>query len=412
MRDDRSFAGIEPVGQESRGRTLWVHRNWFELRTRRLLDARRMGPTTIHASVRWIWKPFEGPPRAWTYAESARLVEALAAGLLQRGIRPGKRVMLHMDNCPEFVFVWLACAYIGARIRRLHQYSFLGRGHPLLRRARRDRGRHHATGLRPNAGGQPAQCQVAGDSESPKPTIRRCVNSSPSRQLSAARSTSAPSLIEYTSGTTARPKAVVWTHDARALRREGQGAARRTVDARRRAPGPPSAFPHQRPDVLIDGNPVGWRTAAPQPRFSASRFWDVAMRHRCTWSGMVPFCVKALVSQGPAPDHCFRLWGNGVSAVRAEDELLGVRTIGWYGMTETVTHCAVDDAALTPVTEAAWEELRPSTGFVSWMRRDVPLTRERRKCGGSGNAWSVAVRRLSPRRRGDRSVVSRPTVGS
>ena len=45
-----------------------------------------------------------------------------------------------------------------------------------------------------------------------------------------------------------------------------------------------------------------------QPRFSASRFWDVALRHGCTWSSVVPFCVNAIKGQ-EVPDHQFRTWG-------------------------------------------------------------------------------------------------------
>ncbi len=37
-----------------------------------------------------------------------------AAGLAQRGVQPGDRVALHLGNTPEFVFVALACAWMGA----------------------------------------------------------------------------------------------------------------------------------------------------------------------------------------------------------------------------------------------------------------------------------------------------------
>ena len=32
-----------------------------------------------------------------------------------------------------------------------------------------------------------------------------------------------------------------------------------------------------------------------QPRFSASRFWGVALEHNCTWTSTIPFCMKALL---------------------------------------------------------------------------------------------------------------------
>jgi crotonobetaine/carnitine-CoA ligase len=74
-----------------------------------------------------------------------------------------------------------------------------------------------------------------------------------------------------------------------------------------------------------------------QPRFSASRFWPTALKHRCTWTSMVPFCLKALES-APIPElHNFRLWGNAYCSP-PQDAAFGVKTIGWWGMTETISH--------------------------------------------------------------------------
>ena len=51
-------------------------------------------------------------------------------------------------------------------------------------------------------------------------------------------------------------------------------------------------------------------TCVIQPRFSASRFWSVALEHGCTWTSTIPFCMKALLeheipkqSQIPALGH-------------------------------------------------------------------------------------------------------------
>jgi len=79
------------------------------------------------------------------------------------------------------------------------------------------------------------------------------------------------------------------------------------------------------------------------PRFSASRFWPVSLKHGATWSSMVPFCAKALAAQ-PVPErHSYRFWGNGVCEP-GWDRMFGVKTIGWWGMTETITHGTVGSA--------------------------------------------------------------------
>ena len=51
----------------------------------------------------------------------------------------------------------------------------------------------------------------------------------------------------------------------------------------------------------------------------------------------MPFCAKALLAHEVPPAHSFRHWGNAYCAP-PEDQHFRVRTIGWWGMTETVTH--------------------------------------------------------------------------
>ena len=74
-----------------------------------------------------------------------------------------------------------------------------------------------------------------------------------------------------------------------------------------------------------------------QPRFSASRFWRVAREHGSTWTSTIPFCMKALLEQEIPRDHKFRLWGTAINEPPAF-AAFGVKIIGWWGMTETITH--------------------------------------------------------------------------
>jgi len=64
--------------------------------------------------IAFVWHPYDGSPREWTYRELARDAAGLAAGLQRRGIGAGDRVLIHLENCPEFVIAWYACAAIGA----------------------------------------------------------------------------------------------------------------------------------------------------------------------------------------------------------------------------------------------------------------------------------------------------------
>jgi acyl-coenzyme A synthetase/AMP-(fatty) acid ligase len=50
----------------------------------------------------------------WTYERLATEVERLARGLVERGLRKGDCVALHMANLPEFIIAYHACFRIGA----------------------------------------------------------------------------------------------------------------------------------------------------------------------------------------------------------------------------------------------------------------------------------------------------------
>jgi carnitine-CoA ligase len=298
-----------------------------------------------------IWEPTTGSRRTWTYAEFASDVGRAAAGLHRRGIRSGDRLVIHMDNCPEFLIAWFACVSLGAvavctnarssrdelRYFAEHSEAIAAITQPshvsLVDSAMGDRGWIVSTTPAPDAEGDPPGQADAFDSlladEAPPTIAIDCYQ---------------PAWIQYTSGTTSRPKAVVLTH-ANALWGAKVSAAHESLT---------------RDDIhliqlpLFHINALCYSTLASlfvggtvvlQPGFSASRFWDVAVRNRCTWTSVAPFCVRALTKHDVPGEHWFRLWGNGFSSP-PEDEIFRVRTLAWYGMTETVSHPVMDEADL------------------------------------------------------------------
>jgi crotonobetaine/carnitine-CoA ligase len=290
-----------------------------------------------------VWEPFEDTGRSWTYSEFARDTASLAAGLRAGGVRPGDRVMVHMENCPEFVLTWFACASIGATAVCTNtksspvELAYFGEHAGVVAAVTEPRFAADVEAVVRGA----QWVAVTGEAASGSLPFAGLFADPDSADGSAPPDATTAVSIQYTSGTTARPKAVVWTH-ANALFGAKMSAAHEALGGS---------------DVQLVHLPLfhtnaqmysmlatlwAGATAVLQPRFSASRFWDVALRHRCTFSSVVPFCVKALAAQGDAPKHHFRLWGSGVSRP-PEDDLFGVTTIGWFGMTETVTHCTVDD---------------------------------------------------------------------
>jgi crotonobetaine/carnitine-CoA ligase len=97
-----------------------------------------------------------------------------------------------------------------------------------------------------------------------------------------------------------------------------------------------------------------------QPRFTARRFWDVALRNRCTWSSIVAFCYNAL-AKAEIPEHHFRHWGIAFSNAVVERQF-SITPVSWYGMTETLTHAIVSTPHL-PTPYGAIGRAAPEYGI-------------------------------------------------
>ncbi len=328
-----------------------------------------------------IWEPFEGESTQWTYAAFAAAVRRLAAGLQGRGVHPGERVLIHCDNRPEFLLAWLGCAYAGAVAVTTNTKSAVDEiayyaSHSAVVGAVTEE--QYAAAVRSAL--PPGAWMVAAGAAGPE-TAFETLDGEPEALLARPHDPSAPFSIQYTSGTTARPKAVLWSH-ANAL----WGAQ---MSAMHEALGPADVHLVHLPLFHTNAQAYSvlstlWAggTVVLQPRFSASRFWAVSQRHGCTWTSMVPFCVRALLAQPVPVRHGYRLFGNAVCEHPA-DAALGVRTLGWWGMTETVTHGIVGSAfgADAPLSMG-----RPSPGY------EILILDERRQPVAPGEVGDLHVR--------------------
>lgn len=312
-----------------------------------------------------IWAPFEGPAEHWSYARFRQVIRRFAAGLSARGVSPGDRIIVHMHNCPEMVIAWLGAAYAGAVPVTTNPaaspdeiaYFTLHSG---------------AVGVVSDLdhailfAGLPVKWIVStGDPHiliggiKPFAWLEADPSSLPDRPYLAM----APFGIQYTSGTTARPKAVLWTH-ANAL----WGAR---VSAAHEGLVPTDVHLVHMP--LFHTNAQAYSVLATlwagasfvlQPRFSASRFWPVSLAHNCTWTSVIPFCVKALMAH-PVPDkHAYRNWGNAICDPPT-DAHFRVKTVGWWGMTETITQGTIGSASLP---DAPMSCGRPSPAYRLHLR--------------------------------------------
>jgi crotonobetaine/carnitine-CoA ligase len=168
-----------------------------------------------------IWSPFDAPARIWSYGEFHERVGALAAGLKTRGVRPGEFVLIHLDNCVEAMLAWFACAELGAIAVTTNTRSAPAEmeyfaGHcgaiaAITQPCYAEMVSTHCRNLRwlavisHDAGAAPAQ-------SAPRSDAFESLFADSADRPRRATDPLAPCSVQYTSGTTSRPKAVLWTH--------------------------------------------------------------------------------------------------------------------------------------------------------------------------------------------------------
>ncbi len=340
-----------------------------------------------------IFAPPEGPRRTWTYAQFVDAARRVAGGLVARGVRPGDRVLVHLENCPESLIARFACAFAGAVCVGTNPQA----AGPELDWFARSTGAvaaitqpkfaslvaSHCKGLRwvaatADDAGTPAATTMARaesfEALMAEPLARR------------APDPFAPASIMFTTGTTSRPKGVVWTH-ANVL----WGAR---VNAMQQDMRPDDVSLVFLPLCHVVG--LSWcalstlwagGTIVLQPRFSASRYWAVASEFGATVGSQVFFTMNALAAAG-IPRHGFRQWIMPRHDP-AQMQRFGVDFVSGWGMTEVLVQAIVCERGFEPPAGAIG---RPGAGY---RVRVVDDDNRQVEPGGSGHLLVGAARGLS-----------------
>ena len=276
--------------------------------------------------------------RTWTFAALDAVTDAVAAGLLGAGVRPGDRVGVILPNGPEIVMLFLASLKIGAVFSPVNpaftadEIAFIvANSDPRLvcttaELAEKLTARETA----------PPPVHLVDEAAGAwfHPTARALAVPPPDA--------AAPALILYTSGSTGRPKGAVLTHD-NLLTNAREIAAWLALGRDDRVL---CIMPLFHANALVIGitTPLycGGSSVVCR-RFSASAFWPTVERHRPTTFGSVATILSMLLARGgapPAPDrHGLRFALCGSAPVPAElihrfRGTTGIPVVEGYGLTE------------------------------------------------------------------------------
>ena len=299
-----------------------------------------------------VWQPKAGPARTWTYAEFAAASAEVARGLIARGVGVGDAVLIHAENCPEAVIAWYAVARLGGIAVTTNTRSVAAElsyfiehsgavgaiTQPKLAAVVAEAGPDLAwTVVTEDNSGEPAGSDEAAHGFEPFEALMGDPGALPALEADPLR----PVSIMFTSGTTSKPKAVVHTH--------GNVLWSATVNPPNIDFGPDDTYMCYLPFFHI--NTQGWAmwtvlgaggTVVLQPKFSASRFWEVIAAHEVTHLSLIPFVFKAVGAEPIPEQHTVRVGVFGL-IMPFLDEWLGMRVMAAYGMTELVTHCVRSD---------------------------------------------------------------------
>lgn len=298
-----------------------------------------------------IWEPRSGEARTWTYAQFLADATSIAAGLAERGVAKGDKVLIHSDNSPEMVLSWYACAILGATAVATNTRSagpeieyfanHTGCVAGITQPQYADLVATNASQLKwlavtPDNSGEAAENDglATGDGPTRVPFADLFADAASFPERPAEPML--PVGIMFTSGTTSRPKAVVHTH-ANAVWASRVG---------------PTNVNMTSGDVYLiylpffHVNAQSWSmwttlgvggTIVLQPKYSATRFWEVVTKHNVTHISIIPFVLKGVAGQ-PMPEHKLKVGAFGLISPQMEQMLGGVSLSASWGMTETVIH--------------------------------------------------------------------------
>lgn len=327
------------------------------------------GNQTLYTLLKKQTGRFEQKPlilfgeEAISYRDMFERVNRTVRWLKSKGIQKGDMVAVFLANSPVFYEMWYACGALGAVLLPINIASTPSELEYFLDHSESKGflydswlvGEEHLEFARKR---NLAFVQATGD------TFNQEREYYSSEEVKCKVDASDVACIMYTSGTTAKPKGVLITHENYMF------AGHSSVLYQQLSP-------HDRYLIflpLFHANSQYYTSMAMlvvggtiilQERFSSSEFWNVVDRYRPTVTSLVATVIKMLLElpeQEKEKGHTLRRAGYGLFVpypeLQAFQNRFDIKLYQWYGMTETITTNIV-----TPLYEDMVRDL--DTGIVS-----------------------------------------------
>ncbi|MGH3240709.1 MAG: AMP-binding protein [Spirillospora sp.] len=315
-----------------------------------------------------------GTVTEYTYRETLDAVRRTAGGFAALGVGHGDAVVIQLRNCAEFVFAWFGLAWLGAVMVPSNVANSAAELAYLIERS-------EAVGVVTEPVHLPMFAEVLADA----PKVRHRIlargdgaardgfvafaDVSSGPPTDPAKGVGSEDVVEmvFTSGTTARPKAVMITH-ANCLwggERVSRGAALHGGD--RLLTALPLFHINAQEITVLAALTVGG-TAVLLEEYHASGFWSRVRHHGATSVSLVAMQVRTMLARPPSPDDAAHRVHRAIYAINVTDQekdaferRFGVELINGYGLSEGGTV-----VTMSPVFgDRRW----PSIGLPNFDRR-------------------------------------------
>jgi len=265
-----------------------------------IVGTRTLGSTLEDKARRFPDEPFlifedaTGAGGRWTWREFDADVNRVAHLLLACGLRHGDKFNLHLGNCPEFLLFWMAAARTGTVMVPTNPVATADEMEYILTHSEARLAvtePQYAAAIHAVAG----RCPALGGVLEARP-LAPLLDGLPSAKPETAVAPLDEVSMQYTSGTTSKPKGVLLTHANYIYGGEVMSKAMRVGPGDRHLIVLPlfhaGAQVHAFIPMLLCGGSV-----ALMERFSATRFVEQAIRHEATLAALFAAPIRMLLAQ-------------------------------------------------------------------------------------------------------------------